>query len=119
MTKYTVPGKIKNSSARTFVIHADEVGTPCLGGKSKSGEYVAGSVFSPVGDAYVAPFEYVVRAKSARQAMYFVHTDAQASDRTDELGIYWRRSEDAPTPPPLGRDRTLYHAAWYSLSYCQ
>lgn len=61
------------------------------------------------GHVSAPPIRWVVRAKSVRQACYFVHNEQRAAD-SFQLGILWDRERDWPDPPPLGDDLTQYHA---------
>ena len=46
------------------------------------------------------PFHWVVQAKSAKQACFFVHRGQRAFRRYD-LGILWDRERDTSRPPPI------------------
>ena len=61
------------------------------------------------------PFRWVVRAKSAKQACFFVHRRDRAFGRRS-LGILWDRTTDYPQAPPLGKNLTEY---WAVVANCR
>lgn len=102
---------MSTSSAKTFTLYKTSNGGPSSYWRNRSGPLsnVPGWVESRHGDYYGPEFEFVVRAKSAKQAHFLVYNEVVPSSDSD-VGVYWIRSVDSPEPPPLTADSRLYHA---------
>ncbi len=68
------------------------------------------------GDIFPPPFRWIVRARTAKEACFFVYRSIRAADQDDELGVLWDRTHDYPKPPPLGKVLTRY---WAVVAYCR
>ena len=106
----------RRRGARIYVLYEGWQGEPRVQWQYRGKPKVPGCIVSDVsGRVFPPPFRWVVRARSARQACYYVHSGTQALGE-DDLGILWDRATDYPTPPPLSDDLTEY---WAVITWCR
>ena len=102
---------------RKFVLYEGFDGKPRSRWRNRRGPTVPGCVPCDLhGTLYPPPFRWIVRARTAKEACFFVNQNLQGADQGNSVGVLWDRNRDHPKPPPLGVDRTQY---WAVVAFCR
>ncbi len=102
---------------RKYLLYEGWNGEPRNHWRNRRGATVPGCVKCDLyHDIFRPPFRWVVEARNASEACYFVHQHVRATHRGDRLGVLWDRERNYPKPPPLGKDLTQY---WAVVANCR